>query len=62
MTRAEMIATGYIGPKPGDVIRAVDQAESDSERCTCAWDGAPDAMVSQIVAPDCPAHAEEDAA
>lgn len=59
MTRAEMIATGYIGPKPGDVIRAVDQMEADGPRCRCAWDGAPDATISQIVAPDCPVHGED---
>lgn len=59
MTRSEMIRSGYIGPNPGGVIRAIDQCERESQSCTCDWDGAPDARQAHAVRPDCPVHREE---
>lgn len=46
-------------PDLGAMMAALDKFERDSMLCTCAWDGSPDATVSQIVDENCPVHGEE---
>lgn len=47
-------------PDLGAMYRAMDKFEQDCRRCTCDWDGAPDARQPRTPNTDCPVHQEED--